>query len=191
MKVVCISDTHNRHRELELPTGDVLIHAGDFTDFGRPNEIEDFVQWFASLKYPHKVLIAGNHDFFMYDILPESVTKNKEFTYLRNESTVINGLQIYGCPDTLSYHIKTLEWSHIPTDTDILVTHSPPLGIGDPNHLGCPHLLERVCTIKPLVHVYGHIHEGYGVYKQDGCSFINASIESQELNIPLVVTIDQ
>ena len=34
MKIVCISDTHNLHRGLDLPAGDILIHAGDFTKFG-------------------------------------------------------------------------------------------------------------------------------------------------------------
>jgi predicted phosphodiesterase len=31
MKIVCISDTHEKHKQLNLPKGDVLIHAGDFT----------------------------------------------------------------------------------------------------------------------------------------------------------------
>merc|ERR1712018_691336 len=30
VRVVCISDTHNRHSEMEeIPQGDILIHAGD------------------------------------------------------------------------------------------------------------------------------------------------------------------
>merc|ERR1719414_881224 len=28
-RVVCISDTHNEHRGLRLPPGDILLHAGD------------------------------------------------------------------------------------------------------------------------------------------------------------------
>lgn len=31
MKIVCISDTHGRHWPLDIPDGDILIHAGDFT----------------------------------------------------------------------------------------------------------------------------------------------------------------
>jgi len=31
MRLVVISDTHELHRELAVPPGDLLIHAGDFT----------------------------------------------------------------------------------------------------------------------------------------------------------------
>ncbi len=34
MKVVCISDTHNQHKDISVPAGDVLIHAGDGTGTG-------------------------------------------------------------------------------------------------------------------------------------------------------------
>lgn len=33
MNLTCISDTHTKHADLDLPGGDVLIHAGDFTNF--------------------------------------------------------------------------------------------------------------------------------------------------------------
>lgn len=68
MEIVCISDTHNRHRELTLRpgilgTGDVLIHSGDFTNLGTLAELRDFVDWFAAVPgFRHKVLVAGNHD---------------------------------------------------------------------------------------------------------------------------------
>ena len=41
-KIVTISDTHTHHRRVELPEGDILIHAGDFTARGRGNEVVDF-----------------------------------------------------------------------------------------------------------------------------------------------------
>ena len=31
MRIVCIADTHELHRELAVPPGDLLIHAGDIT----------------------------------------------------------------------------------------------------------------------------------------------------------------
>lgn len=66
MEIVCISDTHNRHRELTpemLGTGDVLVHSGDFTNMGSLKEVRDFVDWFAGVPgFRHKILIAGNHD---------------------------------------------------------------------------------------------------------------------------------
>jgi hypothetical protein len=33
--LVLMADTHELHREVEVPPGDVVIHAGDFTMFSR------------------------------------------------------------------------------------------------------------------------------------------------------------
>ena len=57
------------------------------------------------------------------------------------------------------------KWNQIPSNTDILVTHGPPLGFGDQNkrniRCGCVELLHSVQQrIKPKYHIYGHIHEG-------------------------------
>ncbi len=84
------------------------------------------------------------------------------------------------------------KWNQIPIDTDILVTHGPPLGIldqgllvsiggwdpdcGDPDHLGCEELLIRVKTIHPSLHVIGHSHGGYGVHKDKRTTHVNACI---------------
>ena len=67
-RIVFISDTHSQHHGLgELPQGDVLIHAGDFTD-KRPPRVEEyteFVDWFSAQPHPHKILISGNRDSLM------------------------------------------------------------------------------------------------------------------------------
>jgi len=76
--VVLISDTHSWHRRLgELPSGDVLVHAGDFTESRppRPEEYKDFVDWFASQPHQHKLFISGNRDLFM-----DARTANKAST---------------------------------------------------------------------------------------------------------------
>lgn len=57
------------------------------------------------------------------------------------------------------------KWNLIPLDTDILVTHTPPIGHGDlcasGVRAGCVELLSVVQKrIKPKYHVFGHIHEG-------------------------------
>ena len=47
MKILQISDTHNRHNELtNLPEADVIIHCGDFTEQGTEEEVLDFLNWF-------------------------------------------------------------------------------------------------------------------------------------------------
>jgi Icc-related predicted phosphoesterase len=68
MRIVCISDTHGLHKIMDetnpIPQGDILIHAGDCTNVGKPHEVEDFVHWFMNLKgFDTKIFIAGNHDF--------------------------------------------------------------------------------------------------------------------------------
>ena len=48
---------------------------------------------------------------------------------------------------------------------DIIMTHGPPRGILDEcpqGHKGCDNILRAVRRVKPLMHCFGHIHEGYG-----------------------------
>lgn len=205
MKFVAISDTHCRHLNLKLPKGDVLLHAGDISYKGQKNEIADFLQWFSKLPYKHKIFIAGNHDFYfekektvqIQSLIPEGIT------YLNDDEIIIDGVKIWGSPVTpwffnwafnrrrgkeISRH-----WQKIPDDTDIILTHGPVNGILDSvvnnTNAGCMDLLQTVEKIKPKVHVCGHIHEGYGVIKKNGTTFINASVlnESYELvNKPIV-----
>jgi len=70
VRFVCISDTHSaeaRGRPLPaLPDGDVLLHAGDFTQTGRLEEIASFCKWFGSLPHKRKIVIAGNHDLSLH-----------------------------------------------------------------------------------------------------------------------------
>ncbi|KKY23595.1 putative ser thr protein phosphatase family protein [Phaeomoniella chlamydospora] len=63
-------------------------------------------------------------------------------------------------------------------EIDIIITHGPPYGFLDPTYpriypssstqstfsipVGCKNLLKAVHRSKPLLHVFGHIHEGYG-----------------------------
>ena len=62
IRVVLISDTHMQHRKLVMPKGDLLIHAGDFTNQGRAKDIKDFDDWLEGLDYRHKIVVFGNHD---------------------------------------------------------------------------------------------------------------------------------
>lgn len=202
MKFVAISDTHCRHLNLNLPKGDVLLHAGDISLKGEKNEIIDFLKWFASLDYRYKIFVAGNHDFF-FDKQPGNVIQNiipQNVIYLKDSGITIEGISIWGSPVTPwffdwafnRFRGITIDrhWQMIPSNTDILITHGPPFGILDTvvngSHVGCKDLLKRVVELKPKVHLCGHIHEGYGKIKKGGIQFINASVlnESYELVNP-------
>jgi Icc-related predicted phosphoesterase len=71
----------------------------------------------------------------------------------------------------------------IPNDTDVLITHGPPNEIRDfvnnwrqpVRNVGCELLRFRVEQIKPLLHVFGHIHEAYGVEYKNNTFYVNAS----------------
>lgn len=197
MKITCISDTHNKHRyidprDLEC---DVLIHAGDFTGNGSQSQTISFLQWLESLPIHHKVLVAGNHDFFTEseDFQHILDTVAPSVTYLFNSSTCINGINIWGSPYSnifgqWAWMEDELDlagiWSRIPDDTNIVVTHGPAYGINDlvinafdrDPHVGSNSLTAKLGTLPNLkAHICGHIHESFGITIHDYLS-INASI---------------
>ncbi|KAG2366823.1 Metallo-dependent phosphatase-like protein [Suillus spraguei] len=69
-RFVCISDTHSR--TFRIPTGDVLLHAGDLSSWGSLSQLFITVEWLKSLDHPMKMritlicngpsMVAGNHD---------------------------------------------------------------------------------------------------------------------------------
>jgi hypothetical protein len=66
MVLVLFGDTHDLHREVDVPAGDVLICVGDFTMFSRSlPAIEDFNEWLGELPHRHKIVIPGNHESFL------------------------------------------------------------------------------------------------------------------------------
>ena len=190
MKLVCISDTHLRHG-FQVPDGDVLIHAGDATLGGAASEIREFSRWFGSLPHRQKVFVAGNHDFGFQEqrsaavgLLPHGCH------YLEDSGVTINGVKFWGSPwqpwflswafnlprgEALKAH-----WDLIPLDTDVLITHTPPHGILDlvprGEYVGCEDMLKAVQRVNPKVHIFGHIHCGYGQERRNGTTFINAAI---------------
>ena len=179
--VVCISDTHN-HQPSETPAGEILVHAGDLTQSGTLGELQASLNWINSCPHLYKIVIAGNHDLFLDHTLPHAdPAANKtinwgDIIYLNSESTTIfcnNGrrLRIYGSPLTPRHGNWAFQYSRnqdvwhtsIPEDVDILVTHGPPKGHLDAGYLGCKHLLKEVWRTKPRLHIFGHVHDGYGM----------------------------
>lgn len=60
-------------------------------------------------------------------------------------------------------------WS-ISLDADIVMTHGPPNGALDyahGQHLGCEVLKKAIEATRPLLHCFGHIHEGHGAEIKD------------------------
>lgn len=192
MIVDCVSDLHGNYPELE--GGDLLIVAGDLTARDSPEEYFYFRDWLKSCNYKKKILVAGNHDNGIQDGDWYFSREWIGADYLCDSGTEFEGLKIWGSPWTLAFpgmnpHCKAFtveteeelaeKWNLIPDDTDILVTHGPTFGIHDEvriydsqshdiilENTGSRSLASwmarHVYTLR--LHVYGHIHEGYGIY---------------------------
>lgn len=191
MRIIAISDTHNRLSEIQIPDGDVLIHAGDATMGGRYNEVYEFASVMARLPHRHKIFVAGNHDLGFQDHPKqfEMMLSDAGVTYLRDSSTTIGDVKFYGSPwqpqfGNWAFNLPRgpalgVVWSKIPSDVTVLITHGPPQSILDlvprGERVGCDELLAAVIEKKPKYHIFGHIHEGYGVIERFGVTFCNVS----------------
>lgn len=205
MKIVCISDTHNKHNFIQIPPGDLIIHAGDFTEAGSKAETLNFLSWFSALPHPHKILVAGNHDFYLEknqtsiaDMIPDNIF------YLKDSGVCINNVHFWGSPytrgnGTWAFNKNTGEeimvhWQLIPDNTNFLITHTPPFRILDEldnkKHIGCDKLLNRIRQIQPDYHIFGHNHNDYGIERTSTTVFVNSSSMDDRyrlINAPLVI----
>ena len=181
MRIVHLSDTHNKHHLLKnLPKADIIIHSGDMSVSGSEREIVDFIEWFGKLPYEYKIFVAGNHDDCLLGANIEGMPNN--CFYLCNSSVTIKGIKFYGMPmfmeDVVSGNYDS-NIQQIPDDTNILITHQPPYCILDSSsniNYGDYVLLQTVLRIQPRYHLFGHIHNAYGVEKIDNTTFVNAAI---------------
>jgi Icc-related predicted phosphoesterase len=195
MRLVLISDTHGLHDKVKVPEGDILIHAGDLTNVGKAIEIAEAGHWLRSLPHKHKVIIAGNHDWGFQKGLGYALNDLGDgITYLQDQEVTLDGVRIYGSPWQPEFcnwafnvprgKLKPI-WDKIPTGLDVLVTHGPPRGVLDQS---APHLHSEClgddelftaleAGVDPKVHVFGHIHGGYGTRQFCiGTRFFNAAI---------------
>lgn len=97
MNILHLSDTHGAHRSLgRLPEADVIAHSGDIAMNGSSSEALDFMRWFSTLPYAHKIFVAGNHDACLYGAVIDGLDPNCH--YLCNSSVEIDGVHSMGSP---------------------------------------------------------------------------------------------
>jgi Icc-related predicted phosphoesterase len=166
---------------------------------------------FQRVNEPHH---KGDYDWFHHLMNDENLSQS-DVVYLEDTNFTIESsefsrpIKIHGSPwqpnfydwafnlPRLGDEIKS-KWDMIPDDTDILITHGPPQEIrdfvsnwrqGDMN-VGCELLRYRIDQIKPLLHVFGHIHGAYGGALINETLFVNASTCTERYepsNKPIVV----
>ena len=211
MKIICIADTHglNSHMYYELKDSDadVIIHAGDFCNYGTLDDAKAFNEIFSELPMKYKIVVAGNHDFAMI----RGYKFTKDIIYLQDSSTTIEypvnnldpdskiiSIKFYGSPWSslfydwafmLDYDGRKAQWAKIPKDVDVLITHSPPFGTLDyvnGRNEGCEALANRLKELSPKVHIFGHLHEGYGEVYRNNTHYINCSMLGERgFNTPI------
>ena len=207
MRLVCISDTHGFHRQIDVPEANILIYAGDFsTPRATIKELDDFNNWLGCLPHRHKIVVAGNHDK-LFEIQPELARALLSAAiYLEQSAVMIEGLRFWGCPVTpvlpsMAFAVARGDaakfWDKIPAQTDVLITHGPPFGILDKEdiwreHMGCVQLNKAVQKVRPRLHVFGHVHGGRGREEgPNGTCFVNcAALRGNQLHPPIVVEIE-
>ncbi|WP_052501667.1 metallophosphoesterase family protein [Thiomicrospira microaerophila] len=197
MNILHISDTHGQHGLLDFAgmNIDVLIHSGDFSESGSQKEVLQFFDWFAHLPIVHKILVPGNHDYFVEEIVADPQYRQyfwpNDFHLLIGEGVEIEGVRFWGSPVTPWFFEGAFnqerdqianEWAKIPADTQVLITHGPRFGVLDRveggTHEGCHALRTHIADEMPdlKVHLHGHIHSDHGAHRAAGLLTLNSAM---------------
>jgi Icc-related predicted phosphoesterase len=128
--------------------------------------------------------LLGNHDF---PFSRSPFAKLKNAIYLQNENYEFEGVKFFGSPQQLPFYgafnspESCLEriYKKCDKDVDVLITHTPPYGVLDESSrgvkIGSKSLMSLIEEVKPKVHVFGHVHFGYGEFDNGVTRFFNAS----------------
>jgi len=212
IRIQFISDLHNKLDKVKLVPSDWLLIAGDLSINGRIPEISkfnhDLQNAIRQFKFKHIIYTAGNHDdlFKENQFLAKSMVANA--VYLEDKMVEIEGVKIWGSPYSPTYgdfvfnydrgEPAKQQWSKIPNDIDILMTHAVPYNMLDMTntfqHVGCENLLDAILQRDSIrIHVGGHLHFSHGVKEFHDKLYINAAIcndELQPIHTPVVIDFD-
>lgn len=159
-------------RVRELPV-DLVLAAGDLP--------WDYLEWIVSLVDAPAAFVPGNHD---PRIARGTSAGPRGIVNLDRRSLVVGGLRVAGLGGCVRYndgphqytqkeytrHARQLIKSvRKAGPVDVLLSHAPPLGLGDepdPSHVGIAALHDVIETLRPTWHLHGHIHP-YGMNKPD------------------------
>jgi putative phosphoesterase len=183
MNILAISDLHgSTHKALNnyLKNNkiDLIVIAGDITDFGPAELAEDILNEISSYGIP-VVAIPGNCD-------PQGVSSqldNSKAINIHGKSTTVKNVGICGFGGSnLTPFDTPLEFGEIEIfeeldkimvemkdqDIKILVTHAPPLNtnadkLPNGDHVGSESIRKIIEDYKPNINICGHIHEAQSI----------------------------
>lgn len=208
MRLVLMSDTHQHPlSKWVIPDGDVFIHSGDFSKGKKLKWVQAFNSELQKLPHKTKIVVGGNHDWALQLQRDAAIAALTAATYLEDQELVIDGVKFYGSPWQPEYRNWAFnlprgslelraKWKAIPDDVDVLITHTPPNTVRDMvwprgEQAGCAQLRWRLEEIAPIVHAFGHVHEGRGDEMVNNTLCINASSTNKQYKvIPTVIVID-
>lgn len=191
--VIC-SDIHGQFKTFDpkdMPEGDIFICAGDITNLGHEDAGEFYrsKEWMKEIsdKFSVCIWIGGNHDIHM----KETDYNFSNVHFIQNKSETILGVRFYGVSMSPCYNMPELakSWVNmtsrpeveeaayalIPSNVQVLVSHSPPWqhldscgllrtskGKWEEEHIGSEPLLEFIKQEQPEVVICGHVHSAAG-----------------------------
>jgi len=198
LQLTIISDTHGQHQKLGKLTGEVLIHCGDmFNMFNQSHEDFDRMDdWFGEQDFDLILCTGGNHDF---ELQKRSLYVDNPFrnaVYLGGISYQYGGVTFFGAPWVPELYGQAFytedadlagNWADIPEEVDVLITHTPPLGILDVSSgglvLGCRYLMEAIERTRPIIHCFGHVHGSSGIHRAGGITYVNAALVTSQYEL--------
>jgi uncharacterized protein len=207
MRILTISDIHGQYEDFnlkKLPKADVILVAGDLTNFGMhppisyqlqaEHELEMARDWFEQLHQhcPRILWVQGNHDIDMPDNFLEPFAQN-----IRDQSITLEHddqrISLRGVSLTCAFDKPHLaqQWAFTTINRladssafdfgyhDIIVSHGPPLNRLDRTkfgqHIGSPALQKHVLEFQPKLVVCGHVHEAVGVQALGQSMIVNTA----------------
>ncbi len=187
MRILACADIHGRRRVIDHVIyaikeydPEVIVVAGDITHFGTGEEVKEILD-----EIPGEVLaVPGNCD---PREAVEWIEKSKAKS-LHKKMVEIGGIRFFGIggsnvtPFRTMFELGEREFEESLSgarEIDVLVTHVPPYGILDEPrrglHTGSKAVRKFVFEEKPILHIFGHIHEARGVEREEGITFVNAT----------------
>lgn len=178
MRILAFSDLHRNADAAQAVIdasreADVVVGAGDFATQGVG--LRDTIDLLRAVVVP-TVLVAGNHDDL--DELRSACSVNPVIHVLHGEAAVVGGTPFFGLGFEVPAGPREEPWNRRLTEPEaaklvrscpsgaVLVTHSPPFGCADVQrdgaHEGSRAIRDVVTSVKPRLHLCGHIHHAWG-----------------------------